>query len=153
MRMNTLALGVLVLAAALGNSDADYSWDFCTEDKPCLAGSGDCDRDAECEGTAVCGRNNCNDDFGIQGVSSYMDCCRENRLMDWNWCTNNLCGEGEGDCDSDDHCEGDLVCGEDNCSLDSKKDCCMQPEINDVPACDSSAPHGCAGSNPGDFIN
>ena len=138
MRMNTLALGVLVLAAALGNSDADYSWDFCTEDKPCLAGSGDCDRDAECEGTAVCGRNNCNDDFGIQGVSSYMDCCRENRLFDWNWCTNNLCGEGEGDCDSDDQCEGDLVCGSVNCYADFGvqgmslyMDCCRANRLMD----------------------
>ena len=126
MRMNTIALGVLALAAALGNSNADYSWDFCTEERPCDVGEGDCDRDAECVGTAVCGRNNCNDEFGTD-VSSNMDCCRENRLMDWNWCTNNLCEEGEGDCDSDDQCKGDLVCGEDNCSLDSKKDCCRQP--------------------------
>ena len=127
MRMNTIALGVLALAAALGNSNADYSWDFCTEERPCDVGEGDCDRDAECAGTAVCGRNNCNDEFGTD-VSSNMDCCRENRLMDWNWCTNNLCGEGEGDCDSDDHCRGSLVCGEDNCFEGSKKDCCIRPE-------------------------
>ena len=25
------------------------------------------------------------------------------------------CGEGEGDCDEDSQCEGDLVCGTDNC--------------------------------------
>ena len=127
MRMNTIALGVLALAAALGNSNADYSWDFCTEERPCDVGEGDCDRDAECVGTAVCGRNNCNNELGTD-VSSNMDCCRENRLMDWNWCTNNLCGEGEGDCDSDDHCRGSLVCGEDNCFEGSKKDCCMRPE-------------------------
>ena len=147
--MNTLALGVLVLAVALGNSNADFSWDFCSEEEPCIAGQGDCDRDAECQGTAVCGRNNCNADFGAD-VSSYMDCCRENRPFDWNWCTNNLCGEGEGDCDSDDHCEGDLVCGEDNCFGDSKKDCCEQPESNSL----NCGPGGCANNNGfGGFLN
>ena len=150
MRMTTatLALAVLLLAAAIGNSNAalEFSWGFCSEDKPCIVGQGDCDRDAECEGTAVCGRDNCNEDFGTD-VSSYMDCCRVSRPMDWNWCTNNLCEEGEGDCDSDDQCKGDLVCGEDNCSLDSKKDCCMQPETGN--GCDS---HGCANNLSGDSL-
>ncbi len=34
------------------------------------------------------------------------DCCTED----------NQCGIGEGDCDSDDDCLGDLVCGDDNCA-------------------------------------
>ena len=130
--MNGHEFWVLLLGAAIGNFNAsalELSWDFCSEDRPCIVGQGDCDRDAECQGTAVCGRDNCNDDFDLD-VSTYMDCCRANRLMDWNWCTNNLCEEGEGDCDSDDQCKGDLVCGEDNCSENSKRDCCKQPDSN-----------------------
>ena len=62
-RMNTLAFWVLVLAAALGNSNADslWDWEYCQTDNICSVGQGDCDRDAECEGTAVCGTNNCVD--------------------------------------------------------------------------------------------
>ena len=49
-------------------------------------------------------------------------------------CTgSSLCGEGEGDCDEDRDCAGDLVCGTDNCSrgplgqvvsFDFDDDCC-----------------------------
>ena len=37
------------------------------------------------------------------------------------------CGLGEGDCDEDRHCRGDLVCGEDNCPASSIDylDCCQ----------------------------
>ena len=45
------------------------------------------------------------------------DCC--NRT--------NKCGVGEGDCDSDDDCKGNLVCGADNCrgsTFDPNDDCC-----------------------------
>ncbi len=38
------------------------------------------------------------------------------------------CGEGEGDCDNDDHCEGDLVCGKNNCvgdTFEDADDCCV----------------------------
>merc|ERR1719317_208541 len=45
----------------------------------------------------------------------------------------NPCGLGEGDCDRDDQCSGDLTCGIDNCdrksmpSFDSTDDCCQRP--------------------------
>merc|ERR1711953_235784 len=49
-------------------------------------------------------------------------------------CTSaNPCGLGEGDCDRDDQCSGDLTCGIDNCdrksmpSFDSTDDCCQRP--------------------------
>ena len=42
------------------------------------------------------------------------------------------CGIGEGDCDSDDQCSGDLICGHDNCGTgfsywtgSEEYDCCM----------------------------
>ena len=52
-------------------------------------------------------------------------------------CTsNNPCEEGEGDCDSDEQCIGDLRCGQgngldDNCNSESFPayyDCCYEPE-------------------------
>ena len=51
------------------------------------------------------------------------------------------CGEGEGDCDDDNECLGNLKCGQDkaqhdnNCAAhfdsvwDSKADCCYDPNI------------------------
>ena len=45
---------------------------------------------------------------------------------------NRKCGLGEGDCDDDAECEGDLVCGDNNCNptLDDfyvGSDCCVEP--------------------------
>ena len=52
-------------------------------------------------------------------------------LYDWEYCENNLCNSGEGVCDNDDECSGDLVCGTDNCkkmhpylTIDLNMDCC-----------------------------
>ena len=36
------------------------------------------------------------------------------------------CNIGEGDCDRDTHCLGDLVCGEGNCPWGDNDDCCMK---------------------------
>ena len=53
---------------------------------------------------------------------------------DWGCCTNaKQCTVGEGDCDRDSHCQGDLKCGKNNCQKDfsvlgsnwlSSADCC-----------------------------
>merc|ERR1712168_253060 len=50
-----------------------------------------------------------------------------------NCCSNSSpCRAGEGDCDNDDDCEGDLKCGKDNCnraaysSFDATDDCCQR---------------------------
>ena len=40
------------------------------------------------------------------------------------------CEEFKGDCDSDSECEGDLLCGANNCVgplFDSQDDCCYRP--------------------------
>ena len=42
----------------------------------------------------------------------------------------NYVQEGEGDCDTDDHCSGSLKCGTDNCigdTFDATDDCCYDP--------------------------
>ena len=46
----------------------------------------------------------------------------------------NPCGVGEGDCDINRECIGDLVCGTDNCGpeFESNADCCFDPGIIDL---------------------
>ena len=47
----------------------------------------------------------------------------------WSCCSvTNKCKEDEGDCDSDDQCEGNLICGFNNCqNFDPLADCCFDP--------------------------
>ena len=40
------------------------------------------------------------------------------------------CGEGDGDCDDDDECEGSLECGKDNCPWGDGDDCCFNPRTS-----------------------
>ena len=44
-------------------------WSICSQESLCTIGEGDCDEDAECEGSLLCGNNNCAS--GPKG----MDCC------------------------------------------------------------------------------
>ena len=53
---------------------------------------------------------------------------------DYSCCTSaNPCAIGQGDCDTDDQCYGDLKCGSNNCIGfgDSGADCCMLVGIHD----------------------
>ena len=52
--------------------------------------------------------------------------CRQN-----DFCAKIPCGEGQGDCDDDNECEGSLVCGHRNCMNTTITDCCTQPCSND----------------------
>ena len=50
----------------------------------------------------------------------------------WNCCSNsNQCNIGEGDCDIDSHCSGNLECGTNNCgsNFPTGFDCCILPTI------------------------
>ena len=63
--------------------------------------------------------------LGISGVAaSSKNCTASNN--DQSCCTSSSpCGLREGDCDNDQECAGDLVCGIDNCTGgDSDMDCC-----------------------------
>ena len=129
-----------------------YDWTFCSSDSPCGLGEGDCDRREDCNADErlECGRNNCRD-FD-SSVSPGKDCCRESVNFDWNYCSPlHQCGAGEGDCDSDDECSGDLLCGRDNCkdfgdNEDSTKDCCYEVDTSsDDDDDDDSGTGGCPG--------
>ena len=51
---------------------------------------------------------------GCDGMGSWSSCCSNPDT--WACCTSsNQCGVGEGDCDVDNDCLGDLLCGSDNC--------------------------------------
>ncbi len=96
-----------------------FNWDRCKDiDCPCGAGSGDCEP-GECPGGLTCGTDN-GPAFG-QGQT--YDLCVHPRppgcaaydrsVLDWSLCTPDCpCSFGEGDCDTDADCIGDLVCGQ-----------------------------------------
>merc|ERR1712133_90813 len=128
----------------------NYDVECCSADVPCGLGEGDCDSDDECSGDLVCGTNNCittGTDFTPQA-----DCCelpstpgfgnpnclpsaipefaithkqRNGHLKEC--CSEeHPCGVGEGDCDNDNECEGELTCGKNNCANfpSPRADCC-----------------------------
>ena len=45
----------------------------CSQEEPCKEGGGDCDDNADCMGSLVCGRNNCQDFNPLATTSA--DCC------------------------------------------------------------------------------
>merc|ERR1711992_526723 len=47
-----------------------YFRECCSSSKPCGLNEGDCDKDSECSGSLVCGKNNCPSPF-----PSNADCC------------------------------------------------------------------------------
>ncbi len=93
----------------------------------CSENEGDCDSHDECQNGLVCGSNNCPASLGF---NSEVDCCYESTVGDEHFCASGiLCGEDEGDCDSNDECQDDLICGSNNCPLglgfSSETDCCI----------------------------
>ena len=66
--------------------------------------------------------------FWVGGRDQHISRCNP-ADTDWDCCNSyNPCGHGEGDCDSDNDCAGNLVCGTDNCAAgDHDLDCCTTP--------------------------
>lgn len=106
-------------------------------DCPCGAGNGDCEP-GECGGGLVCGTDN----GPANGLSQSWDLCTHVRppgcaAMDRAAIDNDLCSPscpcsfGEGDCDSDNDCIGDLVCGQNVgdsfLNLPADLDLCVHP--------------------------
>ena len=130
-------------AWSTGPSTGAPGWTCCSIENPCKEKEGDCDSNDECEGELRCGQNNCN---AIHNDSTNFallaDCCINATTCDWSgtsdadtWscCTDSEpCEEFEGDCDNDDQCKDDFICGENNCIsfnpiFDPAADCCIQP--------------------------
>ena len=108
--------------------------DFCTSGNPCGTNQGDCDTHDECQLGLVCGSNNCPDSLGS---NSEFDCCYEPAPGDVNFCTtDNPCGMNEGDCDSNNECQTNLIC-------DTTNDCSGHLGFaSDVNCCISGCPAG-----------
>lgn len=77
----------------------------CSATCPCAEGEGDCDRDADCAGELVCPRDTDGPEFCEQPGNDDGDTRCEGQCS-----ADCPCGEGEGDCDRDEDCAGDLVC-------------------------------------------
>jgi hypothetical protein len=106
---------------------------------PCGVGMGDCDEDQECGGGLVCNHNN----GAAAGQPESWDLCVHPRPpgcdamdkgdLDWSLCTPSCpCSLGEGDCDTDNDCIGELVCGQNvgaSFGVTSSFDLCIRPEI------------------------
>ena len=95
-------------------------------DKPTSGGRDECTEHDECPANQYC-------HSGIQSDGTY-----GTRLCTGDvgeYCDNNPCGIGDGDCDQHSHCYGDLVCGTDNCPFNdvwgftNASDCCEPPPI------------------------
>ena len=58
---------------------------------------------------------------------------------DIEYCQCHPCGENEGDCDVDEECMGDTICGIDNCpeglGFESNVDCCYTSQLGDERYC------------------
>ncbi len=84
--------------------------DFCTVKGACAVGEGDCDGNQQCQSGLVC-HNNVGENYGF---ASFTDGCEPPVLGSTNYCTvTGACGEGEGDCDSNDESEVGLACRND----------------------------------------
>merc|ERR1712110_779379 len=112
-------------------------WSCCSSSNQCGKGEGDCDNDSDCSGNLICGTNNCDTS---KGFGSGYDCCTDSigptgsgchtGSGGWSCCSSsNQCGVGEGDCDYDIDCSGNLKCGTNNCDTSkgfgSGYDCCF----------------------------
>ena len=82
--------------------------DGCTVENPCNKNQGDCDSNEECQDGLLCGLNNCPDSLGHDPK---VDCCYQPTIGHEDFCaTGTPCGVNEGDCDSNNECDTNLIC-------------------------------------------
>ena len=114
--------------------------DFCTHENLCGVEQGDCDSNDMCLAGHICGLNNCQTSLGYDSED---DCCyvpSPSVVGDEDFCTTVIpCGVDEGDCDSHEECQENLICGTDNCQnslgFDPETDCCYGPAVGDEHFC------------------
>ena len=106
---------------------------FCACNQPCSEKSlnkGDCDFHYQCQVGERCRSDSCPVEMKQQpGFDSNTDCCQTANVGDDDFCTIDYpCEVDEGDCDGNDECRDDLICGLANCpnslGLSSDVDCC-----------------------------
>jgi hypothetical protein len=110
--------------------------DYCRDCGPCAEGEGDCDNDGECQSGLTCdlvpGTDTCQPGGGCTLPVGHLDYCRDPDC--------GPCAEGEGDCDNDGECAGDLICdfvsGTDYCSAPTG---CQLP-VDDPDYCRDCGP-------------
>ena len=146
----------------------------------CKEGQGDCIMDSECEGSLVCGNNNCANSTLIncctKPCSNDYDCynqecnteisqCRLDSFgINWSNCSQESpCAVDSGDCDQHTDCVGTLLCGNNNCaSGPSGMDCCTdgnwirgerQLDIYKVCHYVTSCSRSCYYTSYGSYIN
>jgi len=101
------------------NGDPEYcSCHSCSEFE------GDCDYHNQCQEGLYCRLNNCPASLGFE---SLVDCCQQ--IGNEHYCTaQEPCGVDQGDCDTDNECQGNLICGSNNCpnsfGFENETDCC-----------------------------
>ena len=149
---------VSITADPTTSCDTLTDWNCCSSSNPCTVGQGDCDSDSDCQGSLICGHNTSTD--CPSGAPGSFDCCIAapappscDTLTDWTCCTSaNPCTIGQGDCDSDSDCQGNLICGH-NTSTDCPSgapgsfDCCIAAPP--PPSCDTLTDWACCTStNP-----
>ncbi|GAB4565063.1 MAG: hypothetical protein Tsb0020_15690 [Haliangiales bacterium] len=111
-------------------SSANGTVDYCNPGCPCDEAEGDCDDDSDCATGLEC-YSNVGTEFGFSDpdLDLCLSCPPDSRNGSGEFCTEDCpCEAGQGDCDSDDDCEGDLVCGDDNGAefgLDPDDDVCI----------------------------
>ena len=113
----------------------------CTSSNPCGEDEADCDHDNQCKEGHKCGTDNCRSSLGFH---SQFDCCYS---VEEDFCTlENPCDVNQGDCDSNDVCEDNFVCGLNNCpeslGYDSAVDCCYKLPVGDEDFCSINNPCG-----------
>jgi len=91
----------------------------CTESKPCAVCQGDCDTDFDCTPGLKCFQRNGHEKVpgcktGGSGDASGWDFCyKEEKVTStahWNDCNSIICGQCQGDCDTDANCAEGLKC-------------------------------------------
>lgn len=106
----------------------------CSEEFLCGEGEGNCNFDLDCRGNLICLENG----GEVYGYDSEVNVCvqmeeLERPLLGENdYCTLDfLCEEGQGDCNNDAYCKGDLVCKKNlgaNYGFESWVDICVVEE-------------------------
>ena len=110
----------------------------------CKENEGDCDSNNDCEGDLICGSHNCLNLLSSDNFTSSHDCCFAaikcggSQTDTASCCTSvSPCGINEGDCDDHFECQGELMCGIDNCinilssdNFPSTHDCCFEARCN-----------------------